>query len=109
MKVSCDHAKIKHLSNGHGKKMTRKAVIKVIKDDLQDVVRFTHTQQMTIEVSSAQLANNQLPGIQTWNKEINPMHDHPDVSETNVGRLMDNIMKLQPSKHYTVIPFNGIE
>ena len=62
MKVSCDHGKIKHLSNDHGKKTTRKAVVEVIKDDLQNVVCFPCTQQITIEFSSAQLANKQLPG-----------------------------------------------
>ena len=42
MKVSSDHTKVKHLTNGHGKHMTRKASIKVMKDEVNDVVRFTH-------------------------------------------------------------------
>ena len=73
------------------------------------MVRFTHTQQITIEFTPAKLANDQLLGIQTWNTQVFGMHDHPPIIETNVGRLMDNIMKLQPSKHYTVIPADDIE
>ena len=43
MKVSSDHTKVKHFTNGHGKQLTRKANIKVMKDEVNDVVRFTHT------------------------------------------------------------------
>ena len=84
-------------------------MIKVIKDGIQDVVRFMHTQQITIEFTPAKVANNQLLGIQTWNTQVFGMHDHPPIIETNVGRLMDNIMKLQPSERYAVIPADGIE
>ena len=108
MKVSSDHTKVKHLTNGHGKQMTRKASIKVTNDEVNDVGRFTHTQAITIEFTSAQLANNQLPGIRAWNSEM-CWSSHPPIMETNVNRMMDNITKLQPNKHYAVIPVDGIE
>ena len=88
--------------------MTRKASIKVMKDEVNDVVRFTHTQAITIEFTSAQISKYQLPGIREWNSETN-WSSHPPIIETNVNKMMDNITKLQANKHYAVIPADGIE
>ena len=79
-----------------------------MKDEVNDVVRFTHTLAITLEFTSAQLANNHLPGIREWNSEM-CWSSHPPIIETNVNRMMDNITKLQPNKHYAVIPADGIE
>ena len=107
MKVSTEHTKVRHLTNGHGKHMTRKASIKVMKDDVNDVVRFTHTCQITVEFSVAEISNPQLPGITEWHPETN-WSNHPPVISTNVHQMMENIDKLQANKQYAVIPSDGI-
>ena len=43
MKVFGEHTKVRHLTNGHGKHMTRRATINVMKDEINNKVRFTHT------------------------------------------------------------------
>ena len=108
MKVSKEHTKVRHLTNGHGKHMTRRASMNVMKDEINNVVRFTHTCQVTVEISLIDISNPQLPGNTGWDPERN-WSNHPPVISTNVHQLMENIDKLQSNKQYAVIPSDGIE
>ena len=94
MKVSSEHTKVRDLTNGHGKHMTRRASINVMKDEINNVVKFTHTHthtcQITVEMIVAQISNQQLPGITEWHPEIN-WSNHPPVTNTNVHQLVESM------------------
>ena len=106
--VSTEHTKVRHLTNGHGKHVTRRASINVMQDVINNKVRFTHTCQITVEMTVAEISNPQLPGITEWQPERN-WSNHPPVIITNVHQWMENIDKLQGNKQYAVIPSDGIE
>ena len=92
--------------------MPRRASMSVMKDEINNVMRFTHTHthtcQVTVEISLIDISNPQLPGNTDWDPERN-WSNHPPVTSTNVHQLMENFGKSQGKKQYAVIPSDGIE